>query len=88
MPDPLSEDPASPDADPIPTDLDALLWQACHDLRTPLTAAAGHAQLLRRRLRHTALTDDHASFERGLAAIDVALAEIAKVANRLDPSRR
>ena len=78
----------APQANPLPPPHDPVLARVCHDLRTPLTAALGHTQLLRRRLHQGSPGAlDHAHLDHGLAAIERALARMAAVVNRLDPPR-
>ncbi len=55
---------------------------AAHDLRTPLTAIRGQAQLLRRRLR-TGRIDDPAALEGGLAGIEAAANRMAALIDEM-----
>jgi signal transduction histidine kinase len=61
---------------------DEALAQASHDLKTPLTALKGQAQLLQRLLRSTE-TPDADRMRAGLATIDAAATAAAERVDRL-----
>ncbi|MGH2533103.1 MAG: histidine kinase dimerization/phospho-acceptor domain-containing protein [Thermomicrobiales bacterium] len=65
-----------------------MLALAQHDLRTPLAAILGHAQLLRRRLgRMNHLpASERAAVERSATAIEAGCREMAKAIDHLDPT--
>ena len=63
---------------------DAFLHAAAHDLRNPLAAVRGQAQLLRRRIRRVGVSDsDAARFDEGLANLEDAVSRMASLIDQL-----
>ena len=63
---------------------DAFLHAAAHDLRNPLAAARGQAQLMRRRIGRLGVSGpDAARFDEGLASLEDAIQRMAWLIDRL-----
>lgn len=87
VPDPVL-DAARAVLEAVLDDQETYLHAAAHDLRNPLTAIRGQAQLLRRRVRRDAGETDLARIDDGLAAIEAMATRAAELVDDLLDRKR